>query len=136
MAEMMCNYHGDTLQNVSLDIKDKTQESTMRKVLDTNIMVSSSKENKERFKMKISCDEVTKPLWLSKNNSAPERNGATNKFHKVFNDCFIKDEWKSTPSSDIVGVLTEVFNNIEEFRVDTDTHFTEGWMCLIYKKDD
>ncbi len=133
---MMRNYYGDTLQNDGLDIKDETWESAMRKVLDTNIMVSPSEENKERFKTKISHDEVTKPLRLSKNNSAPRINRATNKFFKVFNDCFIEDKWKGIPSFDIVGILTEVFNGIKEFRVDTDTHFTESWMCPIYKKND
>ncbi|KAK0196120.1 hypothetical protein F5146DRAFT_997585 [Armillaria mellea] len=91
----------DTLQNDGLDIEDETWESAMRKVFDTNIMVSPSEENKER---------------LSKNDSAPRINGATNKFFKVFNDCFIEDEWKGIPSFDIknIGNFTNITNILKK----------------------
>ncbi|KAK0232290.1 hypothetical protein EDD85DRAFT_774723, partial [Armillaria nabsnona] len=136
MAEMMRDYHGNTLQNDGLDIEEDTRDRAMREVLESNITVSPTEENKESLKIKTSRDEVLKPLRLSKNDSAPGINGATNKFYKVFNDCFTEDERKGLPSFDIVGILTEVFNDIEEYGMDTSTRFTEGWMCPIYKKND
>ncbi len=135
MAEMMCEFHGETLQNDGLDIDEEVRTNVIRETL-KNIEVSPTKENKEHFIQKLTHDEALKPLKLSKNDSAPGINGATNKFFKVFNDRYIEDKRKDLPAFDIVGLLTEVFNDIEEFGVDESTNFTEGWMCPIYKKND
>ncbi len=126
----------ETLQNDGLDIEEETRDRAMSEVLGSNIMVRPSKENKENLETKTSRDETLKLLRLSKNDSAPGINEATNKFFKVFNDCFTEDERKGLLSFDIVGILTEVFNDIEEYGIDTSTCFTEGWMCPIYKKND
>lgn len=101
-----------------------------------NIKVSPMEINKLHFIGKMKCDEIVKPLNLSKNDSAPGINGATNKFFKVFNDRFIEDERKGLPAFDIVGLLTHVFNDIEEFGMDKSIAFMKGWMCPIYKKND
>ena len=35
-----------------------------------------------------------------------------------------------------MDLLTEAFNDIQEFGVDSTTAFAEGWMCPIFKKKD
>ncbi len=135
MAEMMCEFHGETLQNDGLDIDEEVRTNVICETL-KNIEVSPTEENKEHFIQKLTRDEALKPLKLSKNDSAPGINGATNKFFKVFNNRYIEEKQKDLPAFDIVRLLTEVFNDIEEFRVDESTNFTEGWMCPIYKKND
>jgi exonuclease III len=39
-------------------------------------------------------------------------------------------------SFDIVGMMTLVFWDIQEYGVDTKTKFTLGWLCPLYKKND
>lgn len=92
MVEMMQEYHGETLQSDGLDVDVVTQERAMTEVLNNNISACPTEIDKENFKLKTSREEVVKPLRLSKNDSAPGINGATNKFFKVFNDCYTEDE--------------------------------------------
>ena len=37
---------------------------------------------------------------------------------------------------DIIKTLTEVFQDIQYHGIAPNTHFAEGWMCLLYKKKD
>lgn len=64
----------------------------MTEVLNNNISACPTEIDKESFKLKTSREEVVKPLRLSKNDSVPSINGATNKFFKVFNDCYTEDK--------------------------------------------
>ncbi|PBK80921.1 hypothetical protein ARMGADRAFT_948937, partial [Armillaria gallica] len=130
------DYHSETLQKDGLDINEEAREKMMDDILNSNIKVGPSEENKVHFEMKMTQDEILKPLKLSKNDSTPRINGATNKFFKVFNDRHIEDVRKGLSSFDIIGMLTEVFNDIEEYGMDGSTSFTEGWMYPIYKKND
>ncbi len=135
MAEMMRDYHGKTLQKDGIDTDTGMQESMIKLTLN-NISAAPSEGEKIQFTLRTKREEVLKPLNMSKNDSAPGINGATNKLYKVLNDRHIEDERKGIPSFDIVGVLTDVFNDIESYGVDESTNFTEGWMCPIYKKND
>lgn len=42
----------------------------------------------------------------------------------------------SDKTTNIIGVLTKVFNDIIQFRVVLIMNFTMGWICPIYKKKD
>ncbi|KAF9018687.1 DNase I-like protein, partial [Hymenopellis radicata] len=135
MADIMREYHGDTLQNDGLDSDEIEREATMDSILG-KISVKPSEENKASFEKKLTREQVLKPLRLSKNESAPGLNGASNKYFKSANDRFVEDKRNDRPAFDIVGALLDVFNDIEEFGVDETTNFAEGWMCPIYKKND
>ncbi|KAK0500838.1 hypothetical protein EDD18DRAFT_1348264 [Armillaria luteobubalina] len=91
MAEMMRDYHGETLQKDGIDVDMEMQES-MIKLTISNISAAPSEGEKTQFTLKMKREEVLKPLNMSKNDSAPRINGATNKFHKVPNNRHIEDE--------------------------------------------
>ncbi|KAK0209608.1 hypothetical protein IW262DRAFT_1468880 [Armillaria fumosa] len=54
MAEMMRDYHGETLQNDGLDVDEETRERTITALLEANVRVSPTEENKEKFRLKTS----------------------------------------------------------------------------------
>ncbi|KAK0435592.1 uncharacterized protein EV420DRAFT_1487907 [Desarmillaria tabescens] len=90
-AEMMKDFHGNTLQYEGLDVDKETRATTIQTILD-KIKASSTKENKENLIKKLDHDQIVKPLWISKNDSVPGINDATNKFFKVLNNRYMEDK--------------------------------------------
>ena len=57
---------------------------------------------------------------------------------KHLNESYLKNQKKNKnlPGFDIIGCLTNVFNDIQLHGTDPSTNFSLGWMCPIYKKKD
>ena len=79
---------------------------------------------------------VALALCESANGSSPGLDGITYEFYNMLQQIKQEDKKKKYKGLDIVWTLTTVYGDIEEFRVDPKTSFTEGWMCPIYKKGD
>lgn len=54
----------------------------------------------------------------------------------MLNECHTQATQLNKATFDITKMLTELFTNIQDHRVNEYTEFALGWMCPIYKKKD
>ncbi|KAJ3925805.1 MAG: hypothetical protein NXY57DRAFT_1051616 [Lentinula lateritia] len=105
MAELAKEYHQDLQQHGIDPMKEPEREEITQKLI---------QEQKDTLKA----------LKLTKNHSAPA----------ICQQCDKDkgDERKET--FDIIELMTEAFNDISIYGITEETHFSDGWMCPIYKK--
>ena len=89
-----------------------------------------------RMNWKITENQLSKALLLSKDRSATGLNGIPYELWKTLQKRHDKMKHKNKPSFDIIKTLTYVFRDIQEHGVDNKTDFTTGWMCPLFKKKD
>lgn len=138
MAELARKYH-DELQACGRENRDEQErEDTIKEVL-ARVQAKPSNQQRRELAKAISPEEVAQAIKLSDNNSAPGLDGATNLLWKRL----IKDgskpegnEQEGNQTPEIIKILTGTFNDIEEHGLVENSRFTEGWMCLIYKKNE
>ena len=83
----------------------------------------------------VSEEGIMVALCECANGLSPGLDGIIYKFYKMLQQVKQEDEKKKKYKGlDIIQSLTMVYEDIEEFRVNPLTKFTEGWMCPIYKK--
>ena len=85
---------------------------------------------------KINCQQVEQALRLSKNGSAPGMDCLPYELWKALNTRHEIAMRTRSPSFDIMGTATLIFQDIQSHGVHQDSDFTLSWMCPIYKKKD
>lgn len=75
-------------------------------------------------------------LRKSCNGQAPSLDGIPFEFWKILHEHYINDIKNEKPAFDVVGALTTVYRDIQQFGVSSTTGFVDGWMCPIYKKNE
>ena len=140
MANLTRDYH-DTLQRIEAnshneDLEwDRRTESVLNEVKDSQRLTEQDINNTEWL---ITYPQVWKALCLAKNGTATGLDGCPYELWKELDRHYEESKYNGGEKEgfDIVGTLTTVFNNIQIFRMDKESHFAEGWMCPIYKKKD
>ena len=143
MADLAREYH-DSLQRQGMEADELKRIHCETMVL-KNITTTTTREQRDELTSAISKSDVALALKKSKKDSAAGLDGLTYEFwtemqRQSKNLDSLDDEDKDTDSEnelpDILDLLTEAFNDIQEFGVDSTTAFAEGWMCPIFKKKD
>ncbi len=83
----------------------------------------------------LTYDKIEHALTNSPNNKAAGLNGIPSDLYKAINNRHKTKEKENKPSFKLVKLLKAAFNDIETNGIQT-PHFTEGWMCPLYKKKD
>lgn len=138
MAELARNYHAG-LQNdgAEAEISTERQENFDKALLSIKTKVSASQAT--NLGAAIEDQEICNAITQAGTAKSPGMDGITYEVYKTLLKraelSRNKDELEKEPF-DIIELLTLVFNDIHLHGVDSTTHFTEGWMCPLYKKND
>jgi predicted protein tyrosine phosphatase len=130
MGGIATEYHEDLQKKLMQGINNETATNKISK----RIKASPTDSEKETIGQKISEADIKEAIKLSKNSKAPGLDGMPYELYKLLQPKENKTK-EQKESYHINKVLEIVFNDIEE----NDTYnerFTEGLMCLLYKKKD
>jgi len=103
-----------------------------------DIPISQRLPEPDRLRMnwKITEDQLSKALLLSKDGSTTGLNGIPYELWKTLQKRHDKMKYRNNPSFDIIKTLTYIFRDIQEHGIDNRTDFTTRWMCPLFKKKD
>ena len=134
MAKLAHNYY-ENLQNKLPLTFPQVRETTIRNSLASLSKHTSAVQN-NCLGLCLTTDNICLSLCLSQNGKATGLNGIPYEFWKLLqtqHDIALKT---LKPATNIIKVLTRVYNNIEHHGVVTNTNFIAGWLCPLYKKKD
>ena len=137
MAEIGRRHHENLLKaGIHLNKEEREQEiwEVLKVVKDESKLPSPAKDD-----LDSSIDEegVKVALKESANGAAPGLDGIIYEYWKFLQGVKEEDKKRKEPKYqglNIMKSLTMVYKDIEIYGVDKNSRFTEGWMCLIYKK--
>ena len=136
MAKIAAKYHED-LQSDGHDPSAAPERGTLDEILRC-VEAKTSNESKRELTKSITEDEVRNAIQKTIKEKAPGLDGIPIEMWKSLDDQF--QATTNNPSaerrSNIIWVLTQVFQDIEKYGVAESTDFHEGCMCPIYKKKD
>ena len=143
MAQMARDYH-ETLQQRDLE-QDELKRVFSEMTVLNNITVQPTATQRDILASPISRHDIELALRKSKKDSAAGLDGLTYEFwtemQKQSQQAALSqsngdgDQGDDAPP-DLLDLMTETFNDIQEYGVDKTTNFAEGWMCPIFKKKD
>lgn len=134
MAELAKNYY-ENLQFLKSKHEVEHKEEKIKDTLN-NIKMEPNNNQLTSLTNDISESEVIDTLRLSKDRLAAGLDGSIYKLWKKTHAHYIKEEKAERHAFSIVLLLKNAFNDIKEHSVDAETDFVQGWMCLLYKKND
>lgn len=143
MAQMARNYH-ESLQAQDLE-KDELKRIHSEMTVLKNITARPTDAQSENLATPITRDEVVLALKSSKKDSAAGLDGLTYDFWAELQKQSLLDPpeqenaeetHEKNDTLDLLDLMTEAFNDIQEYGIDKTTNFAEGWMCPIFKKKD
>ena len=138
MAEIAHNYH-ESLQNedINPDISPEEYNTRLNEILD-KIPENQQLADPDQMAMcwKVTEDQVSQALSCTKDRTVTGLDGCPYELWKVLEKQHNHLRTKSTPSFDVIKVLTYLFWDIQEHGVNKRKTFTTGWMCPIFKKKD
>src|SRR6266850_1786257 len=80
---------------------------------------------------------IREAVHLSKNQSAPGLDGCP---YELWKSLILRHDLNpstpDTPRFDLIGILVQLFTDIQKAGVDPRSNFAKGWMCPAYKKKD
>ena len=136
MAEIAAKHHRD-IQHEDRDPRAQPDEDTLDEILQ-NVKRRTSEDSRRLLAEQITEGEVREAMRKTTNEKAPGPDGIPIDLWKTLDDRFLasKDNPPANRNCDIVGILTRVYQDVEEHGVEEGTGFHEGCMCPIYKKKD
>lgn len=136
MAEHAKTYH-DVLQQANPISDERERTRTTEAVLE-NVTKSVNKRGRALLKRSLTRTDVQTALDTAALGKATGLDGLPYELWKALDKRFVSDEKQqnNAPLFDIVGILTQLFNDIEDHGVCANTGFADGWICPLYKKGD
>ncbi|KAJ7792689.1 hypothetical protein B0H14DRAFT_2394240 [Mycena olivaceomarginata] len=131
MTDMARDYHNS--------IQDKDLPEEYGRIMATEITLEkcnvhlSESEFKEMDKA-LDTQDVGEALRLSNNGKAPGIDGIPYEFYKIQDILFKENRATKNDTFDVVGFLTKLYEDIEQFGMVKNCKFNMGWMCPIFKK--
>jgi hypothetical protein len=133
MAELAKTYH-ENLQSEGLASPEEQEEAEKA---DLNDVKKLSQQNKAKLSQYLMRGGIARVLKRLPNGKAPGIDGPVHELWKSINEKFERTKKnQENKSLNIANFLKMVYNDIEKYGVHPETHFAEGWMCLIHKKND
>ncbi|EJD32724.1 hypothetical protein AURDEDRAFT_132021, partial [Auricularia subglabra TFB-10046 SS5] len=125
MANIAGEYH-DSIQNKDLDVGEEERAAALDTAL-RHVNRKMPEECKTQATAQITREDILESLMAAKNGSAAGLDGLIYEFWKAWNRKFEtskdgKEEWM-----DIVGMMTEVYVDIETYGIEQDCGFADGW---------
>ena len=135
MAALARDYHENLQKEGALNMEPLDREESFKEPLEA-IKTGATPVQQDTLKTKVTRNEVEEALKASKNDKAAGLDGVTYELWKSIHTSCEEAAKENRPSFDILDLMTAAFNDIEANGIDKSTHFAEGWMCPIYKKND
>lgn len=135
MAELARNYH-DNLQTMDAPSRNKQERKKEIKEATTSVKNTLSKDGRTTMNASTAKCEVEDSIRRAKQGKAAGIDGIPYEFWKVSFSKYKLEHKEEKPAFDCVTFLLTAFNDIDTFGVEEGSHFTDGWMCPIYKKKD
>ena len=137
MAEIGRRHHRNLLK-AGIHPNEEEREQKIQEVLKA-VKDESKLQTPTKNDLDSPIDEegVKVALKESANGAAPGLDGIIYKYWKFLQGVKEEDKKRKEPKYQglyIMKSLTMVYKDIEMYGVDKNSRFTEGWMCLIYKK--
>ena len=135
MSELTRDYHNNIQQEGLLHPESEPRSSAILEVLDA--IPESQKLSAPHLSpltSTITYEALESALRLSKLGSTAGPDGLPYELWSHLHHTCLLHRKAEAPAFDILGCMKLVLNDIQDHGVDTSTHFTLGWMCLIYKK--
>ena len=133
MARKAKEYH-EALQRKDRDPHLQPDNKKIEAVLN-NITVRTSPTQKNEMAKYLSWGKIHHALQESANDKATGLDGIPvelwKKLSSQYDACSRAEQ---NPHSDVIEILTKVFNDIEKHGIAPTTRVNEGWMCPLYKK--
>lgn len=135
MADIAREHH-TTLQDDGIcSERSAERDETTTGVLNT-LKPRVSPEQKETLAAKLDENDVESALRLTKNPASPGLDGIPYEVWKAINQQCKNDQRDERESFSIIELMTAAFNDVREYGIDSQTGFSDGWMCPLYKKGD
>ena len=143
MAQVARDYH-ESLQSLDLE-QDELKRVFSEMTVLNNITTRPTTQQHDILTTLITRQDIELALKTSKKDSAAGLDGLTYEFwtelqnqsRQATPDRGDENGGQDEPDTpDLLDLLTEAFNDIQEYGVDPTTNFAEGWMCPIFKKKD
>ncbi|OJT09202.1 LINE-1 retrotransposable element ORF2 protein [Trametes pubescens] len=131
MAEV-ARAHYDGLQNCDPIGQDEPHDEYIKEALIPSV-IGLTNAQKADMARRLSREDVESAVCGAARNKAPGLDGLPSEVWKEYNRWQVADAKRGAPTLDMMAALTAVFNDIEEHGVITQSSFTEGWICPIYK---
>ena len=134
---MIAGHYHDKLQQADRPIYDDPHCQTARmKVLGE--IPPDQTFNGPEFPLHslITNNQVTKVLLASKNGTTTGLDGIPYEIWKMLHSLHMNSIKLRRPSFNVIKCLRIVYNEIQTHRIDPTSHFSDRWMCPIYKKKD
>ncbi|KAJ7667711.1 Endonuclease/exonuclease/phosphatase, partial [Mycena polygramma] len=134
MATMARNYH-NKIQFEGRNTAADEREAKIQTVLGRTARTTTD-EQKEELKRKLTRLDVKNALKLSANKKAPGLDGITYEVWKVLDSRYETAISLEKSALDVLGALLTTYNDIETHGMVPGLRFAESWMCPLYKKND
>lgn len=134
MADLAKTYH-DRIQKNDYREMDEDRTASTQSIL-KEVDARHPQSDPGNLNKSISTEDTREALGRSANGKAAGMDGVPYELWKLLQKRGEDHRRRNTAYPDIVGILTEVFNDVEVNGVDPKAQFSIGWMCPIYKKGD
>ena len=137
MAELAKQYH-ESLQEVGLSEDPNSSLNQKTEEILKEIPEAQKFQNPETSALNegLTKGVVEEALRLAKNGSATGLDGCPYELWKVLKKRNDEAEEEGKTGFDVIKILTKVFQDVQLHGIAPNTHFADGWMCLLYKKKD
>lgn len=136
MAGIAGTYHDDLQRADLLPPDDPTRQEAQASVLQGISPEHHFNDPTPPLHDLITEHQVLQAMKLSKNGTAMGLDGILYELWKATIEYNTTQRRDKRPSFDLIKCLCAVYNDIQTNGMDRTTGFSNGWMCLIYKKKD
>jgi len=127
--------HYDSVQKRELDVDPAAREAAIQEILlNPEIPRAAASTDFADMNTKVTRDLIELALRESASGTAPGIDGIPYELWKKLAKLYDQTKNSPDPWPDITGILTRVFNDIEEHGVHPCSHFHRGWLCPLFKK--
>ncbi len=102
-------------------------------LLSIHMSAQVPENEKDLLEQLLSDTEILEALKSSSQGKAAGLNRLLYKFWKELYDQYLKQE-EGDDKANVVEILRMAFNDIKLYGVESETHFCDGWICLLFKK--
>jgi ribonuclease HI len=128
-TEEMTKIASEHHKELQKEQKETQERKRATEMIHKPVNVKLSEKSKKIMSEPTKEEEINVALRKSENNKAPGKDGIPYEFYKMW--LSKKEEKEEIP--DISSILEKIYNNIEEKGI-LNEEFSEGAMCLLYKK--
>ncbi|KAJ7869324.1 hypothetical protein B0H14DRAFT_2346080 [Mycena olivaceomarginata] len=131
MAQMARDYHNS--------IQERDCPDEYGRIMATELVLEKCNVCLSEFNVMendLSTDDVAEALKLSNNGKAPGVDGIPYEFYKMLDILFQESKDYDHKKFDILGFLTELYNDVEKYGIAQGSQFNTGWLAPLFKKGD